>query len=169
MSERKKIVRYTQNPFTEEFFIQKSKKQINISNMGSNISLLDNDTGEIQGTHISTYKEVDAEEFVKIFTGNLALVFGLTSSGIKALTVLLFCVQHYAMDSDVVLINKYTLDEFVKNTDHQLSLATLYRGLEELEKNKIIAKHAIVGRYFINPNFCFNGNRIKYSTTVVKV
>ena len=75
MSERKKIVRYTQNPFTEGFFIQKSKKQINISNMGSNISLLDNETGEIQGTHISTYKEVDAEEFVKIFTGNLALVF----------------------------------------------------------------------------------------------
>ena len=46
----------------------------------------------------------------------------------------------------------------------KLSLATFKRGLNELEKAKIIAKTIRQGRYYINPNFVFNGDRIAFTT-----
>lgn len=47
-----------------------------------------------------------------------------------------------------------------------LSIATLKRGITELEKAQIIAKTVRKGRYFINPNFIFNGDRIAFTTVI---
>jgi hypothetical protein len=40
------------------------------------------------------------------------------------------------------------------------------RGLAELEKARIIAKTLRQGRYFINPNFVFNGDRVAFTTLI---
>lgn len=47
-----------------------------------------------------------------------------------------------------------------------MSLPTFKRGLNELEKAQIIAKTMRQGRYFINPNFVFNGDRVAFSTVI---
>jgi DNA-binding GntR family transcriptional regulator len=47
-----------------------------------------------------------------------------------------------------------------------LSLPTLKRGINELEKAQIVAKTQRQGRYFINPNFVFNGDRIAFTTLI---
>ena len=48
------------------------------------------------GTHVTTFKRVDSEQFVKLFTANIGLTFDLSSAGIKAFNVLLWAVQKQA-------------------------------------------------------------------------
>uniref|UniRef100_UPI000DA66955 replication/maintenance protein RepL n=1 Tax=Acinetobacter baumannii TaxID=470 RepID=UPI000DA66955 len=128
--------------------------------------------GEVQGTHVTAYKRVDSEQFVKLFTANIGLTFELSSAGIKAFGVLVWSVQNSALSKDEVDLDTLVLEAFLQcqvsasKQPLRLSLATFKRGLNELEKAKIIAKTMRQGRYFINPNFVFNGDRIAFTTVI---
>lgn len=72
----KKITRYEENPFIVNMTIPKKNRNIQLSRLGRDQNILVNQsTGEVQGTHVTTYKLVDSEEFVKLFTTNIALTF----------------------------------------------------------------------------------------------
>lgn len=167
--------RYDANPFIGQLDVPISTRQVRVSPMGGkdNNVLINQHTGEIRGTHVSTYKKVDSAEFVKIFTQNIALTFDLKSAGIKAFNVLMFMMQSKAIQKDLLVLDKFTLDDFIANYEDRkppvkLSLSTFKRGLNELEEAQIIAKHMRPGWYFINPNFAFNGDRIAFTTIIEK-
>jgi len=170
--ERKEIKRYEKNPFLEGMVIPKKNKQIQMSRLGKDDNVLINQrTGEVNGTHITTYKKVDAEQFIKLFTANVGLTFNLKAAGIKALSVLIWVLQHNQISRDVVPLDKFALEDFIeahKNSKPKIKLsqATFWRGLADLEDAKIIAKHLRQGWYFINPNFVFNGDRIAFTTLI---
>ncbi|MCV5713103.1 replication/maintenance protein RepL, partial [Escherichia coli] len=109
---------------------------------------------------------------VKLFTANIGLTFELSSAGIKAFGVLVWSVQNSALSKDEVDLDTLVLEAFLQcqvsasKQPLRLSLATFKRGLNELEKAKIIAKTMRQGRYFINPNFVFNGDRIAFTTVI---
>ena len=174
MNEKTIVKRYDKNPFTANMNVPVSKKNIHLSRLGKDDDVLVNQhTGEMRGTHVTTYKRVDAEQFVKLFTANIALTFELKAAGIKAFNVLMWVMQNKAIDKDLVTLDKFALDEFLHaNSDRdpplKLSQPTFWRGLAELEKSQIIAKHIRQGWYFINPNFVFNGDRIAFSTVIEK-
>ncbi|HBW3868794.1 TPA: replication/maintenance protein RepL, partial [Klebsiella pneumoniae] len=127
-------------------------KRIQVSRLGRDDNVLVNqNTGEKFGTHVTTFKRVDSEQFVKLFTANIGLTFDLSSAGIKAFNVLLWAVQKQAFAKDQVLLDSRALDDFLKSYDSlKLSYATLKRGINELEKAQIIAKTMRKGFYFIN-------------------
>lgn len=164
--------RYKTNPFLLDMIIPVRGKQIKISKMGNDDNVLVNQsTGEVHGTHITTYKRVDSEQFVKLFTANIALTFNLTSPGIKVFSVVLWSLQNNALSKDEIDLDSLVLEDFIETHAEQsqslkLSMATFKRGLNELEKSKIIAKTQRKGRYFINPNFVFNGDRIAFTTLI---
>jgi hypothetical protein len=161
--------RYKENPFLENMLVQVSKRQIRVSRLGLEDNILINQaTGEVQGTHVTTYRKVDSSQFIKLFTANIGLTFDLKSSGIKSFGVLIWAVQHKAIGRDFVTLDALCLEEFVQKHKKKLSLATFKRGLNELEKSQIIAKHLRKGWYYINPNFCFNGDRIAFTTVIEK-
>lgn len=169
MTLKKKEVRYDVNPFIEDMLIPVGTKSIKLSKLGKDDDVLVNQsTGEVKGTHITTYKKVDSEKFVKIFTKNIALTFNLKSAGLKGFNVLMFAIQSQSINKDIVTLDKWVLEEFLNNNDVKLSLATFMRGLKELEDSKIIAKHKKRGAYFINPNFVFSGDRIAFTTLIEK-
>ncbi len=165
--------RYKTNPFLEQLSIPVRGKQISISPLGGaehNI-LVNQSTGEIHGTQITSYKKVDAEQFVKLFTANIGLTFNLTSAGIKCFSVVLWTMQSRAISKDEIFLDAFLLDDFVAHheCDSQplkLSLATFKRGLNDLENAQIIAKTQRQGCYFLNPNFLFNGSRIAFTTLI---
>ena len=108
---------------------------------------------------------------MKLFTANIAMTFDLSSAGIKAFSVLLWVVQNRALSKDEIDLDSFVLADFIEahQTSKQplrLSLATLKRGINELEKAQIVAKTQRQGRYFINPNFVFNGDRIAFTTLI---
>lgn len=47
-----------------------------------------------------------------------------------------------------------------------MTLRTFQRGLAEQEKAKIIARNVRHDRYFINPNFVFNGDRLAFTRLI---
>lgn len=136
------VVRYKENPFIKDLALTISSKRVMISPMGKNEHVLVNQsTGEVTGTNVVTYKKVDSEEFVKLFSRNIALTFELTSSGIKSLNVLIWSVQNTAIQKDVVALDQLAFDDFMKeNPNLKMTLRTFQRGLSELEASKIIAK-----------------------------
>ena len=166
------LVRHKTNPFIEDMVVPVKGRQVKLSKLGKDENILVNQhTGEIQGTHVTTYKKVDGEQFIKLFTANIGLTFDLSSAGIKTFSVLLWVVQYKAISKDEVDLDALTLEEFIE--DHSaskkplnLSLTTFKRGLNELEKAQIIAKTMRKGRYYINPNFVFNGDRIAFTTLI---
>ena len=166
------LARYKSNPFLENMVVPVKGKKIQLSRLGKDDNVLvNNGTGEVLGTHVTTFKKVDSEQFVKLFTANIAMTFDLSSAGIKAFSVLVWAVQNKALAKDEVDLDTFILDDFLQqheegNSPLKLSLATYKRGINELEKAQIIAKTIRQGRYFINPNFIFNGDRIAFTTVI---
>lgn len=168
------VVRHEKNPFLKELNVPIKQKNVKVSPLGKGRGILiDEATGEVHGTHVTTYRKVDAEKFVKLFTTNIALTFDLKSAGIKALNVLIWNIQRTSINKDLVLLDKYVLADFVDAHDDRdppikLSIATFLRGLSELEKANIVAKNIRKGWYFINPNFVFSGDRIAFTNIIEK-
>ncbi|MFY0838353.1 hypothetical protein ACA371_28665, partial [Klebsiella pneumoniae] len=109
------VVRYKTNPFIGEMIVPIKGRQIKVSALGKDDNILVNQsTGEILGTHVTTFKKVDSEQFVKLFTANIGLTFDLSSAGIKAFGVLLWAVQHQSMSKDEVVLDSLVLEEFIE-------------------------------------------------------
>lgn len=165
-------IRYPENPFLDQMVIPVRGKQVRLTPLGKNDNVLvDTDTGETRGTHVTTYKKVDTESFVKLFTANIGLTFDLSSRGIKAFNVLMWAIQEQSMSKDTVYLDTHTREEFIKIHDSsakpmRLSHSTFARGLLELSENKIIAKTLRQSVYWINPSFVFNGDRIAFTTLI---
>jgi hypothetical protein len=163
------LKRYKTNPFLEGMVVPVKNRQVQLSRLGKGDNVLVNQgTGEILGTHVTTYRQVDGEQFVKLFTANIGLAFDLKSPGIKAFMVLMWGIRSYALAKDEVPLDLFTLEAFLdeQKEKRKLSIATFKRGINELEKAQIIAKTIRRGRYFINPNFVFNGDRIAFTTVI---
>jgi hypothetical protein len=166
------VVRHESNPFVNNMVVPVRDQRIKISRLGKDDNVLINHaTGESHGTHVTTFRRVDADQFVKLFTANIALTFDLKAAGIKAFNVLLWIMQNKSISKDLVPLDKFALEEFLQeHSDRKppiaLSQPTFWRGLAELEKAQIIAKHIRAGWYYINPNFAFNGDRIAFTTLI---
>lgn len=175
MAEKSRVVRYEKNPFLQDMIVPVRGQKVQLSRLGKDDTVLVNHaTGEVQGTHVTTFRQVDSEQFVKLFTQNIALTFDLKAAGIKAFNVMLWILQNKAIDRDVIPLDRFVLDEFLESHSKRkppvsLSIATFARGLSELEAAQIIAKHMRPGFYYINPNFCFNGDRIAFTTMIQRV
>ena len=88
------IVRYRENPFIKDMIVPVGTQNVRVSRLGREDNVLVNQiTGEVHGTHVTAYRKVDKEEFVKVFTKNIALTFNLKAAGIKAFNVLLWSMQ----------------------------------------------------------------------------
>lgn len=165
--------RYKTNPFIEDMVIPLKKQAVRLSPLGGENDhvMVNQATGEVQGTHVTTYKKVDGEQFVKLFTQNIALTFDLSAQGIKAFSVLMWAIQHRGISRDEVYLDTHTRIDFIESHETKekplkLSQPTFARGLAELTKAQIIAKTLRQGVYWINPNFVFNGNRIAFTTLI---
>jgi hypothetical protein len=166
------LERYKTNPFIYGMVVPVKEHRVKLSKLGKDDNILVNqNTGEIQGTHVTTYKRVDGEQFIKLFTANIGMTFDLSSAGIKTFGILLWVVQHKAISKDEVDLDALILEDFVEahsdsNKPLSISITTFKRGMNELERAQIIAKTMRKGRYFINPNFVFNGDRIAFTTLI---
>ena len=57
------VVRYKTNPFLSDLVVNFREKQVRLGALGKDSHVLMNEsTGEVQGTHLVTYRRVDAEQ-----------------------------------------------------------------------------------------------------------
>lgn len=165
MSRRQGVVSHRENPFiTADTAITTRNKRIVVS---GGKAIVDLQTGELENVaEIVMVKQVDSEQFVKLFTQNLKAFFNLTPVTMKLLHVLLSQVQK-APNTDRVMLNLVVMqDFFTQNKDEPMSKASFHRSVRELLDKGFIAETMLGGLYFINPNLFFNGDRVRFMTEI---
>jgi len=162
------IKKHKENPFLNNLVVTTKGKRINVMPIGreeDNI-LINQHTGEVKGTHVTSYRQVDDAEFIKIFTANIALTFDLNMAGRKVFDMLIHTMQKQAITKDQVYINNDVRVDFVQEHKVKLAYSTMYRGIDNLIKQQIIARSTRVNIYFINPAMIFNGDRVAFTRII---
>jgi len=161
--------RFEDNPFLNGMTVKTKGKRITVGTFGDKDNVLVNQaTGEQTATHVTAYKKVDAGSFVKLFAENIAFTFDLTSAGLKSLNLVIWVLQYQGIGKDLIIVDSFALRDFLdsQDSDINMSVSTMMKGILDLQKAKIIAKASRKGSYYINPNFIFNGDRIAFTTMI---
>jgi len=152
---------YKINPYVFEnaLNIKTKKKKLTVS---KGTELVEKDGTETVFTStISQIQEVDKEEFIKIFTGQIKLYFDLSQAGFKLYFVLLGIYQKN-IGGDEIYFNLEIAQEEAVKYEYNISKTVYYRALKELLDKNIIAKSSRKYIFYINPAIFFNGDRAKF-------
>jgi hypothetical protein len=152
------LVKHKENPFIEGGLVQLKIRRKNIG-VAMGAALVDPESGEVAGmTTIAQRIEVDAEEFVKLFTKDISVFFDFTPTAIRTFAVLLKAVQKSAINRDKV----YFRYEELELANCNLPSSVFYRGIKELIDKQFLAKAEAPNWYFLNPSLIFNGDRARF-------
>jgi hypothetical protein len=102
-------------------------------------------------------EEVDSTKFVKLFVNGVKALAELTNAGAKVFE-LLYTEMQKKPNEDSVYLSFTGIDKNAKS----LSRSTFTRGISELIEKKFIASMPAVGWYWINPDFVWNGDRLRF-------
>lgn len=151
---------FADNPFLEAFSIMVRRKSEVIA---SGLRLMDCEDEEVSAATVARVKEVDTNQFVKLFTDNIGLMFDLSPAAIKVLTVLVLEIQATSKDQAEVYFSYAQIEAYCQTSGKSISKATFSRGLSELIEAKFIAKSARGSSWFwTNPGVLFNGDRVRF-------
>ena len=115
-----------------------------------------NDKGQRLGNVTMWRMEMsDRESFIKIYKSGIDNLFPLSSS---SQVLFKYICRVLKPNKDIVFLDG---KEFIREYGIK-SVNTFYKCLAELIDNQIIANTNEKGFYFININFFFNGDRIKF-------
>jgi hypothetical protein len=148
--------RYTKNPFLKDdvLSLDTGKKMI-IAGSTKNV-IVNTDTGETEGVvMMHKYREVDREQFVKIFVKEVDALFDLSKAGLKVFGYVLNAMR---VNTDEIYLSISKLMEYCGYRQKN----QVYKGLSELMANKIIAMSKDQNIWFVNPTVVFNGDRVAF-------
>jgi predicted transcriptional regulator len=152
--EKVRIIDYPkneENPFIHELLSIKRKNKIVA--VARNKSVVDRLTGEAtDAVFMGIQREVDKEDFVKIFTSGMKELFDLSKNTLKVFSYLLSITS---FDDKIF----FELNHCKKYTGYT-SRETIFKAIRELLQNGIIAKSLHPNMYFINPNYFYKGDRL---------
>ena len=153
----KRNEKYTQNPFVDGVLSEIKTKRKVLSNGSAKHMVIEQETGEVVSTGASGFwitQEVDRAQFIKLYVGGVKAFKELTQSGAKVFELMYLQVQEQ-ISQDKIYLSQIAAAEL------GISKATYFRGLGELIEKGFLAQSIEVNRYFINPEFIFNGDRLQ--------
>lgn len=158
-----------ENPFLKQSLevIQKNivRKYKTASNTSQRAILqaIDPNTGELLGhTQFIRQIEVDEENFAKFYLSRFPKFFELKPQAIK---VFGYILNQLIPNKDEFI---FIMEECKEYTGYK-SDNSIRIGLTNLLASEVIAKGRIDNLYYINPMFVFNGNRITFADTYVRM
>lgn len=123
---------------------------------GDKFMILSEQTGEmIAPAGFHEVVEVDKTQFVKLYLNGVKAFKGLKSPGAKVFEVIYRIVRE-SPGTDAIYLHFMEVDQQIT----PLSRATFNRGMNELLEKGFIAESEIQGKYFLNIDYLFNGNRL---------
>jgi hypothetical protein len=152
----KSTQKYKVNPFVNNGVLKIDRGKKTIIAGGTKDVMVDTQTGDVTGmAMLHKYKEVDKNQFIKIYIDEVKSLFDLSKTGIRAFNYVLSCML---INKDEIYLNIHKLVEYAEWSN----TSQAYKGLGELIANKIIAPSVEPNIWFINPNVIFNGDRIAF-------
>lgn len=126
----------------------------------SNFSMIAPDTGELVANGALCFveeKEVDTEEFVKVYKDGIRQMNKLTKPGFELFTYVYDeIVGKNGVNKDTIALNAYHIQKWKPD----MSARTYNRGLHELLQKKILFRSITRDVFFINVRYLFNGDRM---------
>lgn len=157
---KKGVTVYAKNPFWKPYEVSIGTRKVTIAG-----GLVTNpDTGETMhhaGVHRVEF--VDEDKFVKIFTQNLKVFFGLKPASQKVLQCLLSVLQQNP-NADGIHLPWFTVEDFSKENELKISRSSFFNAMKEMLEKGFIAESEHPNFYWINPHLFFNGDRMTFIT-----
>ena len=139
--------KYSENPFLVDEASQRGE--------ATPVAENDHDADFFNNAQVVPYGGAAPDGFIKLYTGQLKVWFDLTRTGQRVLVALLLTMQKRAIKKGEVELTPVTIE-----TLSGLGGTATYRGVNELIKQRLIARYALgPHHYFINHNYVFNGDR----------
>lgn len=154
---RRGVSLYKENPFLSQAALNTKQGVKRITDKsGSRMMVVSSSTGEVVApAGFWQIEEVDRSQFVKLYINGVKAFADLTNAGAKVFAVM-YSEMQKNIGKDIVYLSFSGVDQDM----FPLSSATYGRGLRELVEKKFLAASMVQGRYFINPDFMFNGDRL---------
>jgi hypothetical protein len=151
--------KYAVNPFIQDASNHTKTGVRRISNKGGEqMMIVSQNTGEIIApAGFWQAQEVDKTAFVKLYVNGVKAFKELTGAGTKVFEVLYIKVQA-GIEQDTVYLSFHDLDQ---NTT-PMSGSTFMRGMRELVSKGFLAESMTPGKYFLNMDYMWNGNRLAF-------
>lgn len=145
-----------ENPFVPNLIIPKGKKNVVIAR--SDKMLMSRESGEVdeETLFIAAKKDVDKEQFVKIFLSNVQALFDLSKSTLKVFSYFASITEF----GDKVIFDLEDCKEYTGYSSRQ----TIYRAIADLLAAEVIARTSANNLFFINPQIFYKGDRIVLMT-----
>jgi hypothetical protein len=125
---------------------------------GTRMMVVSQKTGEVMApAGFWQAQEVDKTQFVKLYVNGVKAFRDLTSAGTKVFEVLYLKVQE-SIGKDILSLVFYDVDQAIT----PMSGSTFMRGIRELVAKGFIAESYVSGRYFLNPDYMWNGDRLAF-------
>lgn len=150
---------YDRNPFIGNAVANTKTGVKRISNKGGDrMMVVSETTGEIVApAGFWQAQEVDKSQFVKLYINGVKALRDLTGAGTKVFEVLYLEVQKN-IGKDAVWLAHSMIDQELS----PMSESTFMRGMRELIEKGFVAESVTQNRYFINPDYMWNGDRLAF-------
>lgn len=159
---RRGMPKYTENPFLAKALTTTKTRTRKISSTsGERMMVVSEESGEVMGpAGFWQTEEVDQTQFVKLFVNGVRALKELTAAGTKVFE-LLYLEMQKNIGKDQIHLSFAGID----HTINDISERTFYRGMQELVAKGFIAESVVVGLYFVNPDYLWNGDRLAFVKT----
>lgn len=163
---RRGAIQYESNPFVGGAVANTKQGVKRITNKsGDRMMMVSETTGEVlapAGFH--QVVDVDKTQFVKLYINGVKAFKDLTGAGTKVFEVLYMQVQE-SIGKDVIYLSFSEIDQRIT----PMGEATFYRGMKELIDKGFIAESMTQNKYFLNPDYMWNGDRLAFVKEFRKV
>lgn len=159
LTKSKRGIRHSKNPFIGAA-VANTKTGVKkiTSSKGEKMMMINETTGEyVAPAGFWHTEEVDKSKFVKLFINGVKAFKDLTSAGTKVFELLYLCVQEN-INKDEIWLTFPAIDQEIT----PIGETTFYRGMKELLIKDFIAESEIPGKYFLNPDYLWNGDRLAF-------
>ena len=155
---RRGLQRYDKNPFINLTNTKSGVRRVT-STRNDRMMVVSEQTGEIiaPGVTFGTAYEVDKTQFCKLYINGVKALRDLTGAGTKVFELLYLEVQK-SIGRDVMYLSFSEVDQLAT----PISKATFMKGMKELLEKGFIAESMTQGKYFLNPDYIFNGDRLAF-------
>lgn len=161
----KDLPEFAENPFLDGVGYN-TRKKTEVLYDGKQ-AVIRTDTGEVVEDHLAVarIRQVDSDQFVKLYLENLWLFFELGKPAQRVAEFVLHQVGRRAIGRGEVLLLFAEYEKYFEGRTG--GNRTMYmRGQQELAQKNLIAKSPIANVWWINPAVMFNGDRARFITEI---
>lgn len=155
---RRGAIRHASNPFAVDAIKNTRQGTKRLSNKAGDKFMIVSEHGEvIANSGFHEVVEVDKTQFVKLYLNGVKAFKGLRNAGSKVFELMYRAVQG-SPGADEIWLHFMEIQQEIT----PISRATFDRGMTELLEKGFIAESTVPGKYFLNVDYMFNGNRLAF-------